>query len=55
VKIMYLAPELVVRGSTAAPARPAAQVGEQDAGETGPAAPVPLRRAASPGRRGVSG
>jgi len=47
VKILYLAPELVVRGSTAAPAGPAVQVGGEEEGETAHLAPVPLRRATS--------
>jgi LacI family transcriptional regulator len=47
VKILYLAPELVVRKSVAPPAGPAAQVGEQDADETAYLAAVPLRRAPS--------
>jgi LacI family transcriptional regulator len=52
VKILYLAPELVVRGSVAEPARPAAEADGQDAGGTDPGAPVdppapvPLRSAA---------
>ena len=46
VKILYLAPELVVRGSTAAPlATPSQQAEAAGAG----VAPVPLRR--SPARR----
>jgi LacI family transcriptional regulator len=53
VKILYLAPELVVRGSVAQPVRPAADADGQDAGGTDPGAsvdppaPVPLRRAPS--------
>jgi LacI family transcriptional regulator len=47
VKILYLAPELVVRKSVAAPAASAAQAGEPDAGETAHLAAVPLRRAPS--------
>jgi LacI family transcriptional regulator len=49
VKILYLAPELVVRKSVAAPARSAAPADEQDADETAHLAPVPLRR--TPSRR----
>jgi LacI family transcriptional regulator len=47
VKILYLAPELIVRKSTAAPTGSAAQPSGEDA--VGPAhlAPVPLRRAPS--------
>jgi LacI family transcriptional regulator len=44
VKIMYLAPELVVRGSTAEPAGHAAQAEPEQAGEPGLGDPVPLRR-----------
>jgi len=47
VKILYLAPELVVRGSTAAPAAPAAQADGEEEGGTTHLAPVPLRRAPS--------
>jgi LacI family transcriptional regulator len=52
VKIMYLAPELVVRGSTAEPAGPAlraAEAGPEEAeeAEAGHAVPVALHRAAS--------
>jgi len=47
VKILYLAPELVVRGSTAEPAGLGAQAGLDDAGDAATAAPVPLRRAPS--------
>jgi LacI family transcriptional regulator len=54
VKIMYLAPELVVRGSTAAPAGIAGQAEQQDAGEPGHAIPVPLHRAPSRRVGGVS-
>jgi LacI family transcriptional regulator, galactose operon repressor len=55
VKIMYLAPELVVRGSTAEPAGPAWQAAEaepeeEEESEAGHAVPVALHRAAS--RRG---
>jgi len=42
VKIMYLAPELVVRGSTAGPAGQTARAEPGEAGEPGRAAPVPL-------------
>ena len=49
VKILYLAPELVVRKSVAAPAGSAAQPGAPDAGGTAHLTPVPLRR--SPSRR----
>ncbi len=58
VKILYLAPELIVRGSVARPAQPAAEADGQDAGGTDPTAPaeppapVPLRSAQS---RRVSG
>jgi len=54
VKILYLAPELVVRGSTAAPAGPAAQVGGEEEGETAHLSPVPLRRATSRRAGGAS-
>jgi len=47
VKILYLAPELVVRGSTAAPAGSAVRADEQDAGGSAHLAPVPLHRAPS--------
>ena len=47
VKILYLAPELVVRKSVAAPAGSAARAGEQDTEETAHLAAVPLRRARS--------
>jgi LacI family transcriptional regulator len=53
VKILYLAPELVVRGSVAQPAQAAAQDTSQDADVTDPSAtadppaPVPLRSATS--------
>jgi len=47
VKILYLAPELVVRGSTAEPSEPAAQADQHRAGGAGNLAPVPLHRAAS--------
>ena len=42
VQIMYLAPELVVRGSTAGPAGQTARAEPGEAGEPGRAAPVPL-------------
>jgi LacI family transcriptional regulator len=47
VKIMYLAPELVVRGSTAEPAGPArhAAEAEPEEAESGHAVPVSLHRA----------
>jgi len=54
VKILYLAPELVVRGSTAEPAGSAAQVESEDTGAPGRAAPVPLHRASSRRSAGVS-
>src|ERR1700729_2758011 len=54
VKILYLAPELVVRKSVAAPAGSAAPSGAPDAGETAHLAPVPLRRAPSRRAGGVS-
>ena len=47
VKILYLAPELIVRKSVAAPAGSAPQAGEQDADQTAHLAAVPLRRAPS--------
>jgi LacI family transcriptional regulator len=47
VKILYLAPELVVRGSTAEPAGPGAQAGPDDAAEPATEPPVPLHRAPS--------
>src|ERR1700685_1972833 len=47
VKILYLAPELIVRKSVAAPAGSAAQSSAPDAGGTAHLAPVPLRRASS--------
>jgi LacI family transcriptional regulator len=49
VKILYLAPELIVRKSVAAPAGSAVQASEQDADQTAHLAAVPLRRA--PARR----
>jgi LacI family transcriptional regulator len=54
VKILYLAPELVVRGSTAEPAGHAAQVQPKEVGEPGHVAPVPLHRAPSRRATGVS-
>jgi LacI family transcriptional regulator len=55
VKILYLAPELVVRGSTAEPsALPAQAAGPDDAGTAGHLAPVPLHRASSGRARGGS-
>jgi LacI family transcriptional regulator len=53
VKILYLAPELVVRGSTAEPAGHAAQDRSEEAGAPGHAAPVPLHRAPSRRATGV--
>ncbi len=48
VKILYLAPELVVRKSVAAPAGSDMRAAEEDASDAAPhLAPVPLRRAAS--------
>jgi LacI family transcriptional regulator len=47
VKILYLAPELIVRKSVAPPAGSAAQASGEDAGGTAPLAPVPLHRAPS--------
>jgi len=52
VRVLYLAPELIVRGSTAAPPAPAGQTGPADTREAGP--PVPLRRVPSPWDRGES-
>ena len=54
VKIMYLAPELVVRGSTAAPAGIAARAEPEQAGEPGHAIPVLLHRAPSRRASGTS-
>src|SRR5271154_6819482 len=54
VKILYLAPELVVRKSVAAPAGSAARSGAQDAGDTARLTPVPLRRAPSRRAGGTS-
>jgi LacI family transcriptional regulator len=55
VKILYLAPELVVRGSTAGPSGLAAPAGGGDPGDPGNLAPVPLHRAQSRRARGVGG
>jgi len=54
VKILYLAPELVVRGSTAEPSASPAQPGQDDAGPPASLAPVPLRRAPSRRTGGAS-
>ena len=54
VKILYLAPELVVRGSTAEPTGHAAQARPEEAAEPGHAAPVPLLRAPSRRATGMS-
>jgi LacI family transcriptional regulator len=54
VKILYLAPELVVRKSVAAPAGSAAQSGAPDPGGTAHLTPVPLRRAPSRRASGAS-
>jgi len=51
VKILYLAPELVVRGSTAAPPGLSSQAGPDEAGEPGNP-PVPLHQAPSRRARG---
>jgi LacI family transcriptional regulator len=51
VKILYLAPELVVRGSTAAPSGLTSQAGQDEAAGSGNP-PVPLRQAASRRARG---
>jgi LacI family transcriptional regulator len=51
VKILYLAPELIVRGSTAGPLAAAAQAGHEDAGMAGNP-PVPLRPVPSRAARG---
>jgi LacI family transcriptional regulator len=51
VKILYLAPELIVRGSTAGPLAAAAQAGHEDAGQAGNP-PVPLRPVPSRAARG---
>jgi LacI family transcriptional regulator len=47
VKILYLAPELIVRKSVAAPAGSAVQADEHDVDQTAHLAAVPLRRAPS--------
>jgi LacI family transcriptional regulator len=52
VKILYLAPELVVRGSTAAPSGLTTHAG-QDEGDEPRSRPVPLRRAPSRRARGI--
>jgi LacI family transcriptional regulator len=54
VKILYLAPELVIRKSVAAPAGSAARSGAPDAGGTSHLTPVPLRRAGSRRAGGTS-
>ena len=54
VKILYLAPELVVRGSTAAPAGSAARADGEKEGGTPHLAAVPLRRATSRRAGGAS-
>jgi LacI family transcriptional regulator len=54
VKILYLAPELVVRKSVAAPAGSDVQAGEEDAGDASHLGAVPLRRAASRRAGGAS-
>jgi LacI family transcriptional regulator len=54
VKILYLAPELVVRKSVAAPAGAGADSSAEDAAGTAHLAPVPLRRAASRRASGAS-
>jgi LacI family transcriptional regulator, galactose operon repressor len=54
VKILYLAPELVVRKSVAAPAGSAAQSGAPEPGGTAHLTPVPLRRAPSRRASGAS-
>jgi hypothetical protein len=54
VKILYLAPELVVRKSVGAPAGSAAQSSAPDAGGTAHLTPVPLRRAPSRRAGGAS-
>ncbi len=51
VKILYLAPELVVRGSTAAPSVVTSQAGQDGAAESGNP-PVPLHQAPSRRARG---
>jgi len=47
VKILYLAPELIVRKSVAPPADPAGRASGEGAGEDAHLVPVPLHRAAS--------
>jgi LacI family transcriptional regulator len=56
VKIIYLAPELVVRGSAAAPPSPAVRAAGDNAAEAGPArlVPVPWNRAATRRAAGAS-
>ena len=51
MKILYLAPELVVRGSTAAPSGLTSRPGQDEAAGSGSPA-VPLRQAASRRARG---
>ncbi|MGH3259445.1 MAG: substrate-binding domain-containing protein, partial [Streptosporangiaceae bacterium] len=51
VKIMYLAPELVVRGSTAAPSGLTSQASPEEVAESGNP-PVPLHKAPSRRARG---
>jgi LacI family transcriptional regulator len=53
VKILYLAPELIVRGSTSEPLVTAARAGHQDAGQAG-SPPVPLRSVPARAGRGAS-
>jgi LacI family transcriptional regulator len=53
VKILYLAPELVVRGSTAPRATSADRADQQDGGRVG-SPPVPIRSAPSHRARGAS-
>jgi LacI family transcriptional regulator len=54
VKILYLAPELVVRGSTTEPSGLTARTDGDDAGTAENLAPVPLRRAPSRRAHGTS-
>ena len=54
VKILYLAPELIVRGSTAVPAGSAAEADGQDAGGNAHLTPVPLRPTSSRRAGGAS-
>ncbi len=54
VKILYLAPELVVRESAAAPGRLGREAGDPDAGGTVRLTPVPLSRAPSRRAGGAS-